>query len=70
MSEIWVPKVSCWTDLSPTTILLWVPGPADVDLAGPGTLWRGGVYPGYGSWVGAGRGYTGTQPQTHPRTHI
>ena len=34
------------------------------------TRGRGGGCTGVGSWVGTREGYTGTQPQTSPRTHI
>ena len=39
------------------------PQPAGVDEDGCGGE---GVYPGYGDWVGSGRGYTGYPPDTLP----
>ena len=67
MSEKWGLKVSCSTDLSPTTMFLDTVHPrVYIRTSGAG----GGVYPGYGTGGWAGEGYTGTLPRTLPRTHI
>ena len=57
--EIWPSKVSCATDLSPTTIFTLPALPLHAPVAMPGAV--GGV-PGVGMWVGTREGYTGYYP--------
>ena len=61
--EISVLKVSWPTVLSPTTIFTAGTCPCGSDTE-PELYGRG--VPGVGRWVGAGEGYTGTQPRPVP----
>ena len=66
MSEIWALKVSCATDMSPTTI--FSPGYSGAAVASAAVRHGAGV-PGMGMRVGPGGLYR-VLPRDHPRTHI